>query len=63
MLDDNHDGLLNFREVTGGLSLVASRDITIKLRLFYILHLPPLLHHNDMESPPPPFGNYNKYCQ
>lgn len=40
-MDDN--GFLNFRELTAALGLTSTVDVSIRLKILYLLHLPPLL--------------------
>ncbi|TDH17523.1 hypothetical protein EPR50_G00009870 [Perca flavescens] len=41
LLDQNQDGLVNFKEFITGLSGMCHGDMTEKLKLLYKLHLPP----------------------
>ncbi|XP_014214910.1 TBC1 domain family member 9 isoform X1 [Copidosoma floridanum] len=51
LMDRNHDGLLDFREVVRAISMTATVDSSQRLKLLYTLHLPPLLVSADFESP------------
>jgi TBC1 domain family member 8/9 len=48
-VDKNEDGFLNFRELTEALGLTSTVDVTIRLKILYLLHLSPLLS-NDLLS-------------
>ncbi|KAM4621446.1 TBC1 domain family member 9B isoform 2-T2 [Polymixia lowei] len=50
LLDQNKDGLINFKEFVTGLSGMYHGDMTEKLKLFYKLHLPPALCPEEAES-------------
>ncbi|XP_068460294.1 TBC1 domain family member 9B isoform X2 [Clinocottus analis] len=50
LLDQNHDGLVNFKEFITGLSGMFHGDMTEKLKLLYKLHLPPALCPEEAES-------------
>lgn len=53
-MDD--DGFLNFRELTAALGITSTVDISIRLKVLYLLHLPPLLS-NDLLSLTSPSKN------
>ncbi|KAM6924233.1 TBC1 domain family member 9B [Xenentodon cancila] len=50
LLDQNQDGLVNFKEFITGLSGMYHGDMTDKLKLLYKLHLPPALCPEEAES-------------
>ncbi|KAM4555975.1 TBC1 domain family member 9B isoform 1-T1 [Odontesthes bonariensis] len=50
LLDQNQDGLVNFKEFITGLSGMYHGDMTEKLKLLYKLHLPPALVPEEAES-------------
>ncbi|XP_063045871.1 TBC1 domain family member 9B [Engraulis encrasicolus] len=50
LLDQNKDGLINFKEFVTGLSGMYHGDMTEKLKLLYKLHMPPALCPEEAES-------------
>uniref|UniRef100_A0A3Q1G1R6 TBC1 domain family member 9B n=2 Tax=Acanthochromis polyacanthus TaxID=80966 RepID=A0A3Q1G1R6_9TELE len=50
LLDQNQDGLVNFKEFITGISGMYHGDMTEKLKLLYKLHLPPALCPEEAES-------------
>ncbi|KAK7576494.1 hypothetical protein V9T40_012780 [Parthenolecanium corni] len=50
LIDTNNDGLLNFKELARILGIMCRADVTEKLTLLYIVHLPPLLPESDVRA-------------
>nr|XP_015205426.1 PREDICTED: TBC1 domain family member 9B isoform X1 [Lepisosteus oculatus] len=50
LLDQNKDGLINFKEFVTGLSGMYHGDMTEKLKMLFKLHLPPALCPEEAES-------------
>ncbi|XP_028316318.1 TBC1 domain family member 9B-like [Gouania willdenowi] len=50
LLDQNQDGLINFKEFISGLSGMYHGDLTNKLKLLFKLHLPPAFCPEEAES-------------
>ena len=54
LVDSNHDGLVNFKELIQTISLLCKGDHTAKLKLLYCLHLPGVVLPGELlESPTP----------
>ncbi|XP_061574029.1 TBC1 domain family member 9 [Cololabis saira] len=48
LLDENADGLINFREFSSGLGVLCHGDLTEKLKLLYKMHvLPEIIHEQE----------------
>ncbi|XP_038052661.1 TBC1 domain family member 9-like isoform X2 [Patiria miniata] len=50
LLDEDRDNLINFRDFAWGLGIMCRGELPERLRLLYLLHLPPALLPEDMES-------------
>lgn len=50
-MDRDEDGFLNFREFVFAIGMTSSADLTLRLKLLFTLHLPPLLTPAEIESP------------
>lgn len=50
LMDKKSLGYLDFKQLVLALGIVSSNRVTEKLKLLYILHLPPLLSKTDIES-------------
>lgn len=48
-MDKQSLGYLDFRQLVLALGIVCSNKTTEKLKLLYILHLPPLLHRSEID--------------
>lgn len=57
-MDANDDGFLNFREFVAALGLTSTVDISIRLKMLYLLHLPPLITNEFSLTSP---GKFNYY--
>lgn len=60
-MDMDDDGFLNFRELTVALGLTSTVDVSIRLRMLYLLHLPPLLSNNSLLLSGPSKNYYTYY--
>lgn len=49
-MDKQSLGYLDFKQLVLALGIVCSNRITEKLKLLYILHLPPLLRRTEIEA-------------
>lgn len=56
-MDMNDDGFLNFRELTVALGLTSTVDVSIRLKIIYLLHLPPLLSSDLLSTSSPSKSN------
>ncbi|XP_059170667.1 TBC1 domain family member 9B-like isoform X2 [Physella acuta] len=56
LLDENKDNLINFKEFVSALGTMCKSDITQRIKLLYLLHLPPALLPTDQldDSPASP---------
>ncbi|CAL1535440.1 unnamed protein product [Lymnaea stagnalis] len=56
LLDENKDNLINFKEFVSALGTMCKSDITQRIKLLYLLHLPPALLPTDVldDSPGSP---------
>uniref|UniRef100_A0A8C4DR30 TBC1 domain family member 9B n=1 Tax=Dicentrarchus labrax TaxID=13489 RepID=A0A8C4DR30_DICLA len=63
LLDQNQDGLVNFKEFITGLSGMYHGDMTEKLKLLYKLHLPPGNSHKAHLSPKEKVKDYRYYLR
>ena len=50
-MDSSGEGQLDLRQLAWLLGLLARSDLPSRLRLFYCLHLPPLLDQHELDSP------------
>ncbi|XP_039293126.1 TBC1 domain family member 9 isoform X2 [Nilaparvata lugens] len=50
LMDQNGDGLINFRELVTALGLSCFAECNTRLRLLYLLHLPPLLTTAEIQA-------------
>ncbi|XP_014285199.1 TBC1 domain family member 9B isoform X1 [Halyomorpha halys] len=51
LMDSNSDGILNVREAVIALGLTSTAEMTQRLKLFYALHLPPVLPSVEVQTP------------
>lgn len=61
-MDMNDDGFLNFRELTAALGLTSTVDVSIRLKMLYLLHLPPILTNDVLFLTSPGKNNFNQLC-
>ncbi|CAG5132488.1 unnamed protein product [Candidula unifasciata] len=47
LLDENKDNLINFKEFVSVLGIMCKADVTARIKLLYLLHLPPALLPTD----------------
>lgn len=61
-MDMNDDGFLNFRELTAALGLTSTVDVSIRLKMLYLLHLPPILTNDSLLLTSPSKCNFSCIC-
>jgi len=50
LMDTNNVGLLNFKALARMLGILCKADVTQKLTMLYVIHLPPLLPESDITA-------------
>lgn len=50
LMDTDHDGLLDYRDLASAIGLTATADPALRLRLLFTIHLPPLLLLSDIAA-------------
>nr|XP_006825194.1 PREDICTED: TBC1 domain family member 9-like [Saccoglossus kowalevskii] len=53
LLDEDHDSNINFKEFAFVMNSMCKGDLPDRLRMLYLLHMPPALIPEDLESPSP----------